>query len=105
MSARVTVRLTPEVLGELERRADQQGQSLAGFIRQHLKNVTTSTEPSAAAPGDAWELILARCPPEVQTRVRQTVDRTGLSLTDVLKSLVITAVTGPAGTPQRPDPR
>jgi hypothetical protein len=102
MSARVTVRLSPDVRVELKRRARQQGQSLAAFIRQHLKNVTTSTEPPAAPPGDIWKMLLARCPPEVQAMVRQAADRTGLPLADVLRSLVITAVTGAAGTPPRP---
>jgi len=36
--------------------------------------------------------------PAQTRRVRQTVDGTGLSLADVLKTLVINAVTGVAGT-------
>jgi hypothetical protein len=100
MSARVTVRISAEVLGELKRLAHQQGQSLAAFIRQHLKNVTTSTEPSAAPPGDAWELLLTRCPDEVQVAVRQVVNGTGIGVADVLRALVITACQ-PKTTPQR----
>lgn len=91
MSARVTVRLSPDVRVELKRRARQQGQSLAAFIRQHLKNVTTPSEPSAAPPGDAWELLLTTCPPDVQMAVRRVVDGTGLGVVDVLRALVITA--------------
>jgi hypothetical protein len=39
--------MSPEVLGELERLAHQQGQSLAGFIRHHLENITAQAEASA----------------------------------------------------------
>jgi hypothetical protein len=59
------------------------------------------TEPSAAQPGDAWEMLLMRCPDEVQLAVRQTVDGTGLGVANVLRSLVIAAVTGAAGIPLR----
>jgi hypothetical protein len=99
MSARVTVRLSSDVRVELKRRARQQGQSLAAFIRQHLKNVTTPSEPSAAPPGDAWELLLTRCPPEVQVAIRQAVDGTGLPLGSLLKALIVTACQ-PKATPQ-----
>jgi predicted HicB family RNase H-like nuclease len=102
MSTRVTVRLSPDVHGELKRRARQQGQSLAAFIRQSLKHVTTSTEPSAAPPGDIWKMLLASCPGEVQAAVRRVIDRTGLPVADVLRSFVIAAATGAAGAPQRP---
>jgi HicB family len=91
MSTRVTVRLSPEVHGEIKRRARQQGQTLAAFIRQHLKHVTTSTEPSTVPPGDAWERWLTTCLPEVQVAVRQAVAVTGLPLEGVLKALIIAA--------------
>jgi hypothetical protein len=54
------VRFAPQVLGELERLARQHGQSLAGFIRHHLKPVITPTEPLPPPPDDAWERLLAR---------------------------------------------
>jgi hypothetical protein len=48
MSTRVTVRLSPEVHGELKRRARQLGQSLAAFIRHHLIALVTLTAVDAA---------------------------------------------------------
>jgi HicB family len=80
MSTRLMVRLSPDVHGELKRRARQQGQSLAAFIRQHLKNATMPTEPSAVPPGETRERWLMTGPPEVQTRVPRTTDHTGLPL-------------------------
>jgi hypothetical protein len=53
-------------------------------------------------PPDAWEAVLARCPVDVQAKVRQAVDRTGLALEDVLRALLISAAAG-ADTPPRPD--
>jgi hypothetical protein len=51
MSARVTVRLSPEVMDALERLARQQGQSLAAFIRYQLAVVVAqSTAGVADAP-------------------------------------------------------
>jgi hypothetical protein len=44
------VRLSPEVHGELKRRARQQGQSLAAFIRHQLAVVVAQ---SAAGTADA----------------------------------------------------
>jgi predicted transcriptional regulator len=48
MSARVTVRLSPEVHRELKQRARQQGQSLAAFIRHQLAAVMAQTALGAA---------------------------------------------------------
>jgi hypothetical protein len=48
MSTRVTVRLSREVQGELKRRARQQGQSLAAFIRSQLAVVVAQSAASAA---------------------------------------------------------
>jgi hypothetical protein len=81
--------------------ARRRGMTPSAFIRavvqQFLSQMTPASTPSVSPSGDAWELLLARCSPEVQMRVRQTVDGTGLSLADVLKTLVINAVTGVAG--------
>ena len=63
-------------------------------IGQALPTGAPSTEP----PGDAWELLLTRCPDDVQVAVRQVV-KYGLGVADVLRALVIT--TGqPTTTPQ-----
>jgi hypothetical protein len=48
MSTRVTVRLSPKVHGELKRRARQQGQSLAAFIRHQLAVVVAQSAVGAA---------------------------------------------------------
>jgi predicted transcriptional regulator len=48
MSTRVTVRLSPEVQGKLKRRARQQGQSLAAFIRHQLAAVVAQSAAGAA---------------------------------------------------------
>jgi hypothetical protein len=47
-------------------------------------------QPSAL-PGDAWEMLLARYPAEVQVAVHQVVKSTSLGVADVLRALVITA--------------
>jgi hypothetical protein len=102
MPEKISLRLSPTLYDDLQQAADRRGMSPSAFIRaavqQFLSQVTPSGTPSVSPSGDAWELLLARCPPEVQTRVRQTIDRTGLSLADVLKALVMNAVTGAAGT-------
>jgi hypothetical protein len=63
MSTRVTVRLSPEVQGELKRRARQQGQSLAAFIRHQLAVVVAQTAVGAAdAPRqpDSHDIVRGR---------------------------------------------
>jgi hypothetical protein len=109
MPEKMSLRLSTALYDDLQQAAHRRGMSPSAFIRavlqQFLSRSPPAGSPSTARPDAAWELILARCPPEVQTRVRQTVDGTGLSLADVLKLLVINAVTGAAGTAQRPDPR
>jgi hypothetical protein len=94
MSSRVTVRLSQALQDNLQRLADQQGQALSQFIRQHLETVTTPAEPSALPPVPrdvCAESVLRGCPPEVQAYLRQAVDRTGLALFDVIRALLITA--------------
>ena len=104
MSSRVTVRISPALQADLQRLADQQGQSLSQFIRHHLETVTTPAEPSAmpSVPRDVYaEGVLRGCPPEVQAQLRQAVDRTGLALYDVLRAFLIIAARA-ADTPPRP---
>jgi HicB family len=48
MSARVTLRLSPDVHGELKRRARQQGQSLAAFIQHRLAAVVAQIAVGAS---------------------------------------------------------
>jgi hypothetical protein len=48
MSTRVTVRFSPDVRVELKRRARQQGQSLAAFIRHQLAAVVAQTSVGTA---------------------------------------------------------
>ena len=48
MSTRVTVRLSPDVHGELKQRARQQGESLAAFIRSQLAVVVAQSAAGAA---------------------------------------------------------
>jgi hypothetical protein len=102
MPEKISLRLSPALYDDLQQAADRRGMSPSALIRQALQQVLSQVAPTntplTPPPRDAWELLLTRCPPEVQTRVRQTVDGTGLSLADVLKALVITAVTGAAGT-------
>ena len=47
MSTRVTVRLSPDVHGELKQRARQQGESLAAFIRRQLAAVVAQSADGA----------------------------------------------------------
>jgi hypothetical protein len=100
-ASRVTVRFAPEVLGEHKRLAHEHGQSLAGFIRDHLETVITPTEPWPAPPDDAWEWWLTACPPEIQVAVRRAVDLTGMGVVDVLRAWVITAVAAAEGAQPR----
>jgi len=103
MSSRVTVRISQALQGDLQRLADQQGQSLSQVIRHHLETMTMPAEPSAMPPVPrdvCAEGVLRRCPPEVQAYLRQAVDRTGLALFDVIRAFLITAVRG-ADTPPR----
>jgi plasmid stability protein len=95
MSSRVTVRLPRALQEDLQRRAAQHGQSLSQCIRHHLATAATPAEPSAppSLPRDVCaEAILHVCPPEVQAQLRQAVERTGLSLFDVIRAFLITAV-------------
>jgi hypothetical protein len=104
MSSRMTVRISQALQGDLQRLADQQGQSLSQVIRHHLETVTMPAEPSALPPVSrdvCAESIVRGCPPEVQAHLRQAVDRTGLALCDVIRALLITAVQA-APTPPRP---
>jgi hypothetical protein len=57
-------------------------------------------QPSAP-PGDAWEMLLARYPGEVQVAVHQVVKGTSLGVADALWALVITTCQ-PKTTPQPP---
>jgi hypothetical protein len=61
MSARVTVRLPQDVRVELKRRARQQGQSLAAFIRHHLVAMVTQTAAGAAGQPQSSRRAHARC--------------------------------------------
>jgi hypothetical protein len=99
MCLQTEARLRHTTLSALGRQAIQTFVMQAGSAAGQLSDVA---ESSAAAPRDAWELLLTRCPPEVQAMVRRLIDRTGLPVVDVLRSLVIAAVTGSADIPTRP---
>jgi hypothetical protein len=60
-------------------------------LQQALGQSSTASVPSAAAPDDAWELLLARCPADVQVAIRQAVAGTGVPLGKVLRALVVAA--------------
>jgi hypothetical protein len=109
MPEKLSLRLSPALYKDVQHEALRRHTTPSAVVRLALQQVlgqrAPAGPPSVSPPDATWELVLARCPPEVQTRVRQTVDGTGLSLADVLKLLVISAVTGAAGTAQRPDAR
>jgi antitoxin component of RelBE/YafQ-DinJ toxin-antitoxin module len=105
MSQKISVRLPPALHDALQQAARDRGVSPSGLIRaalhQFLSPSPPAAEPSAAPPPDAWEAVLARCPVDVQAKVRQAVDRTGLALDDVLRALLIRAARA-ADTPPQP---
>ena len=105
MSQKISVRLPPALSEALQQAARDRGVSPSGLIRaalhQFLGPSSPAGEPSAAPPPDAWEAVLARCPSDVQAKIRQAVDRTGLALGDVLRALLISAASA-ADTPQQP---
>jgi hypothetical protein len=112
MSHKISVRLPPALNDALRQAARDCGVSPSGLIRAALDQFLSSqvltprqhpptAEPLAAPPPDAWKAVLARCPVDVQAKVRQAVDRTGLSLGQVIRALLITAVSG-VDTPPRP---
>ena len=104
MSHKISVRLPPALSAALQQAARGRGVSPSALVRtalhQFLGLSSPTGEPSAAAP-DAWEAVLARCPVDVQAKVRQAVDRTGLALGGVLRALLISAASA-ADIPQPP---
>jgi Ribbon-helix-helix protein, copG family len=105
MPRKISVRLPPALSEALRQAARSRGVSPSALVRtalhQFLGPSPPAGEPLAAPPPDAWEAVLARCPVDVQAKIRQVVDRTGLALGDVLRALLISAVSA-ADTPQQP---
>jgi predicted transcriptional regulator len=105
MSQKISVRLPPALSEALQQAARDRGLSPSGLIRaalhQFLGPSPPAAEPWGAPLPDAWEAVLARCPVDVQAKVRQAVDHTGLALCDVLRALLISAASA-ADTPPRP---
>jgi hypothetical protein len=91
-------RLRHTTLSALGRHAIQAFLAQAGSADGQLPHVVQPSAPLAAT----WEMLLASCPGEVQVVVHQMVDCTGLSIADVVRSFVISAVTDAAGAPPRP---
>jgi antitoxin component of RelBE/YafQ-DinJ toxin-antitoxin module len=95
MSQKISVRLHPTLSEALQQAARDRGVSPSTLVRtalhQFLGPSPPAAEPSGAPPPDAWEAVLARCPSDVQAKIRQAIDRTGLALGDVLRALLISA--------------
>jgi hypothetical protein len=109
MPQKISVRLPPALHDALRQAAHDRGVSPSGLIRAALDQFLNSqaltprqhsptAEPPAGPPPDAWEAVLARCPSDVQAKIHQAVDRTGLALGEVLRALLISAAGG-ADTP------
>jgi hypothetical protein len=112
MPHKISVRLPPALNVALQQAACDRGVSPSGLIRaalQHFLNSQTLTprqnppaaESLAAPPPDAWEAALVRCPSDVQAKIHRAVDRTGLALGEVLRTLLINAASA-ADMPQQP---
>jgi antitoxin component of RelBE/YafQ-DinJ toxin-antitoxin module len=103
MPHKISVRLPPALSEALQQAARSRGVSPSTLIRtalhQFLSPSPPTDQPLMALPPDAWEAVLARCPSDVQAKIRQAIDRTGLALDDVLRALLISAASA-AGTPQ-----
>jgi hypothetical protein len=103
MSQKISVRLPPALSEALQQAAHSRGVSPSALVRtalhQFLAPSSPTDQPLTSLPPDAWEAVLARCPSDVQAKIRQAIDRTGLALDDVLQALLISA-TRAADTPQ-----
>ena len=101
---RSPVRLPPALSAALQQAARGHGVSPSALVRTALHQFLSPSPPTdqpLAAPPDAWEAVLARCPSDVQAKIRRAVDRTGLALGDALRGLLISAARA-ADTPQPP---
>jgi hypothetical protein len=105
MPHKISVRLPPTLNVALQQAARDRGVSPSALVRTALHQFLGPSPPAgellAAPPPDAWEALLARCPVDVQAKVRQAVDRTGRALGDVLRALLISAASA-ADTPPQP---
>ena len=105
MPEKISLRLGSALHRDLRQTARRRHMTPSAFVRTALQQVlgqsSTAGAPSAAPPDHAWELLLARCPPDVQMAIRQAVTGTGLPLGDVLRALVVAACQ-PKAMPQLP---
>jgi hypothetical protein len=94
MHERICLRLSTALHRDLQQVAHARGVSPSAVVRLALQQVLGQSSTAgvpAAPPDDAWELLLSRCPPDVQVAIRQAVSGTDLPLGDVLRALVISA--------------
>jgi len=95
MPEKVFLRLSTALYKDLQQAAHSRGVSPSAVIRtavqQFLGQPTPVGVPLTMPPGATWELVLARCPDDVQVAVRQAVDRTGLPVGEVMRALLVSA--------------
>jgi hypothetical protein len=94
MPEKLSLRLSSALHKDMRQAARRRHMTPSAFVRlamqQVLGQASTAGAP-AAPPDDAWELLLTRCPADVQVAIRQAVAGTGVPLGDVLRALVVTA--------------
>jgi hypothetical protein len=95
MPEKLSLRLSRALHRDLRQVARRRRMTPSAFVRLAVQQVLGQSIPAGAPstplPDDAWELLLARCPADVQAAVRQAVAGTGLPLGDVLRALVVAA--------------
>jgi Ribbon-helix-helix protein, copG family len=94
MSERITVRVDDELCGRLSDAAKARGMDVSSVVRQALiaaldgSHATTPTVPPVHDREACAQTILQGCPLEVRREIANRLLHTGLSLADVLETLL-----------------